>query len=366
MTEIKSVTTRAERKLWIEYPYQKYRHHPTWVPPLLIQEWADTDPKQNPFFDHAEIELFIALENNKVVGRIAAILDQSFNKFRSENSVLFSSLEADNAAIFKALLERVENWGRTRGLTKIIGPSKVEQNDMHGFLMENFDDPPTIMMNYNPLEYIAWSEAANYQKYDDTFAWKMTVQQGLPERIVRIAERVKRNLKVTLRPINFKKLDDEAVHIQAIYNSAWSQNAGFVPWTDAEIKKLKNKLGQAADQQISYIAEIDGRAVAFSVVLPDLNQALPGTGGKLLPFGLLKLQFFKYTRMRLIALGILNDFQGRGLDALLYAETFQQGQKKYSSGEFGWTLESNEAINNGMRALGAIPYKRYRIFQKKL
>ncbi len=366
MTQIKSVQTRAERKQWIEYPYQKYRNHPTWVSPLLIQEWADTDPKQNPFFDHAEVELFLALDNNKVVGRIAAIHDKSFNQYRHESTVLFSSLEADSASVFKALLEQVENWGRTRGLRTIVGPSKVEQNDMHGFLMENFDDPPTIMMNYNPPEYIAWSEAAGYEKYDDTFAWKMTVEQGLPERIGRIAERVKRNLKVTLRPISFKNLEQEAIHIQAIYNSAWSENAGFVPWTDAEIKKLKNKLGQAADQQISYIAEIEGKAVAFSIVLPDLNQALPGTGGKLLPFGLLKLQFFKYTRMRLVALGILNDYQGRGLDALMYAETFQQGQKKYTSGEFGWTLESNDAINNGMKALGAMAYKRYRIFQKTL
>ncbi len=366
MTQIISVSTRAERKQWIDYPYQKYRHHPTWVPPMLIQEWDDTDPKKNPFYDHAEVELFIALDNGKVVGRIAAILDKSFNQYRHENTVLFSSLEADNASIFKALLEQVENWARSRGAQIVKGPSKIAQNDMHGFLVDNFEDPPAVMMNYNPLEYIAWSEAAGYSKYEDTFAWKMTVAQGLPERVGRIAERVKKNLRVTLRPLNFKKMNEEVVHIRKIYNSAWSRNLGFVPWTESEIDHLKKQLGQVADQQISFMAEIDGNPVAFSLVLPDLNQALPGTGGKLLPFGIFKLQFFKYTRMRLVALGILDEYHGKGLDALLYAESFWRGQKKYSSGEFGWTLESNDGINNGMKALGAIPYKRYRIFQKKL
>jgi GNAT superfamily N-acetyltransferase len=366
MTQIKSVSTRAERKLWIDYPYQKYRNHPTWVPPMLLQEWDDTDPKKNPFYDHSEIELFIALDNNKIVGRIAAILDKSFNQYRQENTVLFSNLEADTSAIFKQLLEQVENWARSRGADTVKGPSKIAQNDMHGFLVENFDDPPAIMMNYNPPEYIAWSESAGYIKYEDTFAWKMTVAQGLPERVGRIAERVKKNLRVTLRPLNFKQLNEEVAHIRKIYNSAWSRNLGFVPWTEDEIDHLKKQLSQVADQQISFMAEIDGNPVAFSLVLPDLNQALPGTGGKLLPFGIFKLQFFKYTRMRLVALGILDDYHGKGLDALLYAESFWRGQKKYASGEFGWTLESNDGINNGMKALGAIPYKRYRIFQKKL
>jgi hypothetical protein len=366
MPQIQSVSTRAERKLWIEYPYQKYKNHPTWVTPLLMQEWDDTDPKKNPFFDHAEVELFLALENGKVVGRIAGIVDKSFNHYRNEKSALFSSLEADSLDVFKALLAHIEVWGRKRGMETLKGPSKIAQNDMHGFLVEGYDDPPAVMMNYNPPEYIAWSEAAGFTKSEDTFAWKMTVAQGLPERVGRIAERVKRNLRVTLRPLNFKKLNEEVVHIRKIYNSAWSRNWGFVPWTEEEIDHLKNQLGQAADKDISFMAEIDGQPVAFSLVLPDLNQALPGTGGKLLPFGMIKLMTFKYSRMRLVALGILDDYHGKGLDALLYAESFWRGQKKYQSGEFGWTLESNDGINNGMRALGAIPYKRYRIFQKKL
>jgi GNAT superfamily N-acetyltransferase len=366
MTQIVPVTTRAQRKRWIEYPYRKYAKHPIWVPPLLIQEWEDTDPKKNPFFDHTEVQLFLALENDVVVGRIAAIWDKSFNQYRKENAALFAGLEAENAAVFKQLLEHVEAWGRERGLDTVKGPSKIAQNDMHGFLIEGFEDRPAIMMNYNPPEYIAWSEAAGYSKSEDTFAWKMTVAQGLPDRVGRIAERVKRNLKVTLRPLNFKNLDAEVVHMRRIYNSAWRDNAGFVPWSEAEIDHLKKQLGQVADQKISFMAEIDGQPVAFSLTLPDINQALPGTGGRLLPFGFLKLTRYKYTRMRLIALGILDDYHGRGLDALLYAETFWRGSSTYSQGEFGWTLESNEGINNGMRALGAVPYKRYRIFEKKL
>jgi GNAT superfamily N-acetyltransferase len=366
MPNIVSVKTRDDRKRWIEYPYQKYKTHPIWVPPLLLQEWEDTDPKKNPFFEHSEVELMLALEGNRVVGRIAAINDRNYNEHHKTAACLFAHLEADSVEVMRALLEAVETWGKARGLGIVKGPSKIAQNDMHGFLVDNFDDPPTVMMNYNPPEYPQWMERIGYAKSEDTFAWKMTVQQGLPDRVGRIAQRVKKNLNVQLRNISKKNINEDALILRQIYNAAWDENWGFVPWTEHEIDHLRDQLKQVADFETSFIAEINGKPVAFSLVLPDINEALPGTGGRLLPFGLLKLLTHKPKRMRLIALGILPEYHGRGLDALLYAETFWRGQHKYPSGEFGWTLESNEAITNGMKALGALPYKRYRIFEKKL
>jgi GNAT superfamily N-acetyltransferase len=363
---ITPVTTRAERKRFIDYPYRKYAGHPTWVPPLLLQEWDDTDPKKNPFYEHSEVQLFLALEGERVVGRVAAMIDQNYNVFHSEQTCLFAAFEADSVEVGRALMAQVETWGRARGAAVVKGPSKISQNDMMGFLVENFDDPPTVMMNYNPPEYPAWMGELGYVKSEDTFAWKMTVAQGLPERVGRIAKRVQKNLRVTLRSIDKKNLDHDAGIMRQIYNAAWDKNWGFVPWTEHEIDHLKDQLKQVADFKISFIAEIDGKPVAFSLVLPDINEALPGTGGRLLPFGLVKLLLLKPKRMRLLALGILPEYHGRGLDAFLYAETFWRGQGTYQAGEFGWTLESNEAINNGMRALGAEPYKRYRIFEKRL
>jgi GNAT superfamily N-acetyltransferase len=361
-----SVTSRADRKRWIEYPYQKYRGHPTWVPPLLLQEWEDTDPKKNPFFEHSDVELLLALEGTRVVGRVAAIHDRNYNAHHEENTCLFAALEADSLEVARVLVSAVEAWGKARGLSVVKGPSKLSQNDMMGFLVENFQDAPVVMMNYNPPEYAGWMEALGYVKSEDTFAWKMTVSQGLPERVGRIAQRVKKNLKVVLRTISKKDIERDALILRQIYNSAWDENWGFVPWTEHEIDHLRDQLKQVADFETSFIAEIEGKPVAFSLVLPDINEALRGTGGRLLPLGLFKLLLHKPKRMRLIALGILPEYQGRGLDALLYAESFWRGQSKYNTGEFGWTLESNEAITNGMKALGALPYKRYRIFEKRL
>jgi GNAT superfamily N-acetyltransferase len=363
---VQPVTTHADRKRFIEYPYRKYAGHRTWVPPLLLQEWEDTDPKKNPFFEHTEVQLFLAIEGSEVVGRVAAMNDSNYNTFHNEKTCLFAAFEAQSVEVARALMSAVEAWGRARGLVVVKGPSKISQNDMMGFLVENFDDPPTVMMNYNPPEYPAWMTDLGFSKSEDTFAWKMTVAQGLPERVGRIAKRVQKNLHVTLRSIDKKNLDRDAAIMRQIYNAAWDRNWGFVPWTEHEIDHLKDQLKQVADFKISFIAEIDGKPVAFSLVLPDINEALPGTGGRLLPFGLVKLLLLKPKRMRLLALGILPEYQGRGLDAFLYAETFWRGQGTYQAGEFGWTLESNDAINNGMRALGAEPYKRYRIFEKRL
>jgi GNAT superfamily N-acetyltransferase len=365
------VSGRADLKRFIDYPYQLYKNHPTWVPPLLLQEWEDLDQSKgkNPYFEHAEAQYFLAMEGDRIVGRIAAMHDKSYNEFHNEAACLFACFEAESAAATKLLLQEVESWGKSRGLSLVKGPSKVAQNDMMGVLVENFDDPPVVMMVYNPPEYKTYLEQAGYVKSEDTFAWRMTVQGGLPDRVARIATRVKERLGVKIRTIalkNLKALEPELPILREIYNAAWDKNWGFVPWTEHEIQHLAAQLQQVADKDLCMIAEIAGRPVAFSVTLPDINESLRGTGGKLLPFGLIKLLLHKPKRMRLVALGILPEYQGRGIDALLYAESFWRGQSKYNSGEFGWTLESNEAINNAMKALGAVAYKRYRIFEKRL
>ena len=357
---------RGAVKRFVEYPYRRYKGHPTWVPPLLIQEWDTYNPKKNPFFQHSEVQLFLAVEGENVVGRVAAIKDQNYNTVYKQEACLFAAFEAENEVAARALFTAVEGWAREHACTVVRGPSKVEQNDMHGFLIENYDDPPTLLMNYNPPEYPRWAEAAGYTRAEDTLAWKMTVAQGLPERVDRIARRVKERLGVNVRPINFKNLEHEVKVVREIYNAAWSGNYGFVPWTEAEIDFMKNNLKQVADQKISFIAEVGGKPVAFTLVLPDINLTLKTMNVRLLPFGIVKLLLSKPKRMRLITLGILPEYQGKGIDGLLYAESFWRGKSTYEAGEFGWTLESNEAINNGMKALGAVPYKRYRIFEKQL
>ncbi len=363
---IEAVTDRAKLKRFIEYPYQKYRNHPVWVPPLLIQEWETFNRDKNPAFDDADVDLFLALSGDTVVGRIAALENRRFNQAIDERSALFGYFEAENPEIARALLETVEGWGRQRGIHLVRGPFPVSLNDLEGLLIENFDDPPTILMAYNPPEYKGFIESAGYTKSMDTFAWRMYSKDGLPERVSRIAERVKRNLNVVVRELDWKKLDQEVPLILNIYNRAWADNWGFIPVTPREAMQIKDSLKTVADRKTTLIAEVNSQAAGFTIMLPDINQLLRGTGGRLFPLGLPKLLLGKPKRSRLYALGILPEFRGKGLDALLYAESFHRGIARYNAGEFGITLESNEAINTGMRALGAEPYKRYRIFEKKL
>lgn len=366
MVEIKPVSGRADLRRFIEYPYRKYRAHPVWVPPLLVSEWETFNPAKNPFYDHSSVDLFLAVDGREVVGRVAAIEDRNYNEFHAARAALFGHFEARDAGVARQLLARVEAWARERGLDAVRGPTKAEANDMAGLLIENFEDPPAVMMPYNPPEYQGFIEGAGYAKSEDTFAWRMYSAGGLPDRVGKIAERVKRNLGVTIRKLDFRQVNREVAIIREIYNAAWDRNWGFVPWTEREIDHLAASLKIVADKEASLIAEIGGQPAAFSLMIPDVNELLRGTGGRLFPLGLPRLLLGKPKRSRVAALGIRPEYRGRGLDAVLYAESFWRGTRKFSAGEFGWTLESNDTITQGMKALGAEPYKRYRIFEKRL
>jgi hypothetical protein len=364
--DVRPVESHGDKRRFIEYPYRLYRGHQYWVPPLLVSEWESFNPAKNPFYEHAQVDLFLAWEGTKVVGRIAAIEDKSYNEFHGEPVALFGHFEAESAEATAALLAWVEEWARARGLSIVRGPTKAASNDMAGILVEGFDDPPTILMPYNDPEYLRYLEGAGYVKAQDTFAWRMHASGGLPDRVARIAERVKRNLGVRVRPADFKQVDSEIQIIRDIYNRAWEKNWGFVPWTDHEIQHMANELKMVADRDVTLIAEVQGEPAAFSLMIPDINQLLRGTGGRLFPLGLPKLLLGKAKRSRLAVMGIIPEYRGRGLDAVLYAESFWRGIRKYSSGEFGWTLESNTGITDAMKALGAEPYKRYRVLEKRL
>ena len=366
MIEVRAVKSRADLKRFIEFPYRLYRGDRYFVPALLTSEWEQFDRKKNPFFEHAEADLFLALDGNTVVGRVAAIEDRSYNEFHEERAALFGHFEATSLDVTRVLLARVEEWARGRGLDVVRGPSKVSSNDMAGMLVENFDDPPSVMMPYNKREYLDYLTGCGYTKAQDTFAWKMAVSDGLPDRVGRIAKRVEKSLNVKIRRFNFKDLPGELAIVRGIYNRAWDRNWGFVPWTDHEIKHMGDELKLVADREVSMIAEVNGEPVGVSIMIPDINLLLRGTGGRLFPLGLPKLLLGKPKRGRLAVLGIVPEFRARGLDAVLYAESFWRGQKKYTSGEFGWTLESNQNITDGMKALGAQPYKRYRVLERRL
>jgi GNAT superfamily N-acetyltransferase len=368
------VRTAADRKAFILFQYEVYGDNPAFVPPLVMDRENVLSPKKNPWFDFGTAEFFLARRGGKIVGRIAAIDDPRYNEFHGAKAGWFGFFECiDDLAVSRALLQTAEAWVKARGLTDIMGPASFSSNGEWAFLIDNFDRPPSIMMPYNPEYYLKLVEASGYGKRKDLWAWDIDVTLPVPEKIARISEKVKKREGITIRQANLKNWDAEVRLIKELYNAAWEKNWGFVPMTDKEFDLLGKELKMVLDPAMVLFAEIDGKAVAFVITVPDANQAIKKANGRLTTFGLpiglvkmlLELKRIKYGR--LIALGVRKEYRKRGVDALLVLETFNAGKRLgWTGGEISWTLEDNDMVNRMIEVFGSKRSKTYRVYGKAL
>jgi GNAT superfamily N-acetyltransferase len=365
------VTTSRDMREFIRLPWKIYHGDPHWVPPLVMDLKKLFDKKKYPFFQHSEADFFLARRNGETVGRIAAILNNNHNAFHHERCAFFGFFETVNdQAVATALLEKAADWAREKGMTALRGPANYSTNDTCGLLIDGFDSSPVILMTYNPRYYVDLIENAGFSKAMDLYAWWMIKEQGLNPKIIRVGEKVLQEENITLRTLNMKNFEREVEVIKKIYNEAWSANWGFVPMTDAEFDFLARDLKPAVDPRLVLLVEKDGEPVGFSLSLPDYNVALKKLNGRLLPFGLFKLLYYKrrIKHIRVLTLGVVRKLQtNSGIGAALYMETFRRGTAiGFNAGDFSWTLESNTLINRGMKLLGAKLYKRYRFYEREL
>lgn len=369
MTRVQSVVGRRDLKRFIEYPFEKYRDDPVWVPPLLISEWEKFDPKRNPFFHHARIDLYLALRDGRVVGRIAAIDDDNHNRAHGDNLLFFGFFEAEDEEVALQLYATVEGRARQLGRELLRGPANPTMNDGSGFQIDAFDTAAYVMMPQNPPEYPAFTEAAGFEKAMDLYAWQVDLVNGPSERLGRLAERVRRREQPSIRSADMKKLDREARILKQVYNGAWEQNWGFVKYTDAEFDHLVDELKLILEPDLALFLEIDGQIAAIAIAIPDVNQVLRRMNGRLLPWGIFKLLNRKklINRGRLPILGVMPEYRNRGLELVLIDEIARRGSAKgYVEGECSWVLESNSAMNRGIEAAGLELYKTYRLYQKSV
>lgn len=360
---------------FLRFPYELHAGDPCWVPPLLMERRDFLDPNKNPFFKHAAHQLFLARRGNRVVGRIAAVEDRNYNAFHGTRIGYFGLYEAvDEDEVARALFSQARNWIRGRGLTEIVGPMNLSTNHEVGLLVDGFDTPPVVMMPYGPRYYVRhFEEVLGLKKAKDLWAYWLSAHADPPEKVVRIAEKVRAKEGVVVRPINLRDLDNEARRIKEIYNSAWEKNWGFVPFTDEEFYHTVKDMKNLAVADLVLIAEVKDEPVAFSMTLPDLNQALIHVGGRLttfgLPIGLAKFLWHsrKITQLRLITLGVKEAYRKRGLDAILYLDTLRTARKLgYEGGEISWTLEDNVLVNRSIELMGARRYKTYRVYESEV
>lgn len=369
--EVVPVTTARELREFIRLPWKIYRNDPFWVPPLILDMKKLLNKKAHPFFRHSSAEFFLARRNGEWVGRIAAIVNHNHNRYHNEKTGFFGLFESvDDRDVSSALLETAAQYLRSRGMKEIRGPMSYSTNETVGLLIEGFDSSPCIMMAHNPACYRDMMESAGFVKSIDLYAWWLLPTNGLNPKIARVGEKVLNRENVRVRGIDMNHFWKEVDIIKSIYNDAWSANWGFVPMTDEEFIHMAKEMKPVLDPRVVLIAEKNGEPVAFSLALPDFNQALKKINGRLFPLGLPKLLYYsrRIRQVRVLALGIVKRVQnGNGLGAALYYESFRRGVAAgYESCEFSWTLENNELINRSMELFGARIYKRYRIYKKDL
>ncbi len=373
MITIKQVATKAELAAFIDFPHSLFEGDKNYVPELHIAQRDVLTPGKHPFHDHSTIQCFLAYQDGKIRGRIAAIQNNNHNSFGNKKDGFFGFLDLYNdAAVAEKLITEAKNWLISKGLNTMIGPVNPTTNDPSGLLVEGFDSPPVAMMTYNKPYYLDLLTANGFIKKFDLLAYDLPTQT-VDKRTIQLKEALRKRFEdrnIIVRNINLKDFANEVQKILSVYNSAWQANTGFVPMTDDEFKYLAKDLKMILDKDFCLLAEKEGKVIGFALAIPDINQVqIKIKRGRLLPFGIFKLLLGlkKINYVRVIALGVNEEYRKVGVEAYFYAEIIQKAiDKKITGGEASWILENNEMMNKGLRNLKATAYKRYRIFEKEI
>jgi GNAT superfamily N-acetyltransferase len=351
---------------FIELPYTLYRDDPFWVPPLRIAQKDLFNKRKHPFHAFAEVQCFLARRNGAVIGRIAAIRDPNHNAFHQERAGFFGFFESpEEPEVATGLLNAARDWLRSGGAEVIRGPMNPSTNYECGLLVDGFDAPPQVMMTYNPPYYDALIQGAGLRKAKDLFAYFLSADKMTRERAERVAAKAAAD-GIETRPIRMKAFAEDVELVWQVYNSAWSRNWGFVPMTREEFFFSAHDMKMILEPELVLLGEVKGRVVGFALALPDVNRALKHANGKLLPLGILKILYHKRSvdSIRIIALGVVEEYRTAGVAAGFYAELFRRGTRLgYRSAEMSWVLEDNTLMNRSIEALGGQRYKTYRIYE---
>jgi GNAT superfamily N-acetyltransferase len=374
VVKIRKVENDQDRMLFIKLPWKLYKKDANWVPPLIFDVRKNLNRNRNPFFKHAEIDLFLAEKKGEIVGRIAAIKNDNHNRFHNDKAGFFGFFETtDDEEVSDSLLDTACEWVKNKGLDEILGPVNPSTNDECGLLINGFDSSPVFLMTYNPKHYINKIEHFGFEKAKDLYAYYIPAEVIQNEKVMakleRMAELIKKRSDIVTRKINMKELTSEVRKIEEIYNSAWENNWGFVPLTTEEFDYMADSLKAVVDQDLVMFAEVNGKPAGFTLSLPDFNQVLKKMNGRLLPFGIFKMLWNKrkIDLVRVIIMGVKPEYQRKGIDSVFYLETIKNGNKNgYKGGEISWVLEDNIAMKQTAEKLGASIYKTYRIYRKNL
>lgn len=372
--EITQVASRAERDAFIKFPWRIYANDPAWVPPLLVERKEFLDRTKHPFYEHGDAALFLARQNGEIVGRIMASDDPNYNAFHQTNVGCFGMFESiDNQEVASALFEAAADWLRGKGRDEIMGPIDYSTNYLCSLLIDGFQFPPTVLTPHNPPYYRALIEGWGFEKAMDLYAWRLANPADAVSRLRGVAGALKSRREMTLRHGNLSDIAGEGRRLRQIYNEAWQNNWGFVPFTEKEFEFMTRELKPILVPELVWLAEVEGEPVGFILCVPDINAALKKINGRLttfgLPIGLAKLLYHKHRlkAVRLVALGVLPKFRRHGIAEMLVLRSIEEAMvKRGFAGEASLILENNVMMNRFLEAIGLEKYKTYRIYRKAL
>jgi hypothetical protein len=371
--EIRQHSPGSNVKDFIRVPHLVFGNDPVWIPTLNMVVADQLNPAKNPLFQHAEVALFTAHKNGRLVGRISAQVDQEHLKRYQDSTGFFGFFDTiDDQEVARALVEAAGDFVSKRGMKVIRGPLSLSINEELGLLVDGFDTPPMVMMAHSTRYQGALAEAAGLTKVKDLYAWRFKVAELAP-RAVRAWEQISALPEVEVKNVNRSDLGRDIRKVLEIYNDAWSENWGFVPATEAEGEKMAEDMKLVIDERLAFWVMIDGEPAAICIAFPNLNEAARDLDGKLFPFGIFKLLWrvrVKHPRTaRVLLMGIKKKFRNRKrygpLALFICAEIARRGKDLgYEGAEVSWTLEDNIPINLTIRAMGCERYKTYRIYEK--
>jgi GNAT superfamily N-acetyltransferase len=367
------VRSSSDRESFIKFQWQIYKQDPAWVPPLIIERKAFLDRRKHPFYRHGDAALFLAKRNDKIVGRIMASDDPNYNALHKTNTGCFGLFESiDDVDVAAVLFRAAEEWLRDRGRTEIMGPIDYSTNYVCGLLIDGFEHPPTLLTAHNPPYYSRLIEACGFEKETDWYAWWFDPQNAPVSRLRRLVASRTKKTAARIRPIDLGRLADESQRLAAVFNKAWQNNWGFVPFTAAEAEHMAQEMKPVLDPRMTLIAEIDDAPVAFVICVPDVNVALHRINGRLtrfgLPIGLAKLLWYRHEirKARFVALGVLEKYRRAGIAEMLVLQVMEEGANRGFTAELSMTLEDNVMVNRFIETMGAKRYKTYRIYRRPI
>ena len=377
---VSPVTTKAERGTFVDLAYRLNADDPNWVPPLRMEAMELVTPGKNPFFEHATVQYFLARRGVEVVGRISAHIDHLAVAMSPEQGMgpgvgNWGMLEATDEAVAHVLIAAAEDWLRGQGMTRVLAPLSMSIWEEPGQLVFGFDHPPTVMMGHQGERYQRWIESAGgYEPAKQLHTYELDITKEFPPLIQRIVASGEKNARI--RNTNKKKFEEEARLILDILNDAWSDNWGFVPFTETEIRYAGKKFKPIVHEDLIMVAEYDGEPVAFMMTVPDLNEAILPMGGKLFPFNWIKLLGWlrkpRPRTMRVPLMGVRKKLQSSRMAsqlAFMMIEYIRRNAvSRYGStrGEIGWILEDNQGMVAIAEAINSHVNKTYVIYSKAL